>query len=349
MKVNTRDYNGKDIFVGIDVHKKTFAVAVTCEGVLVKSWSMKACGKTLVEQLGSFFKGAQVFSVYEAGFSGFGLHRFLIRNGIKNIVVNPGSIPVEAGCRIKTDKRDAKKMSQQLSVGLLRGIYIPSEEQEDKRSLTRGRDQVVKRRQATGNQLKMKIYYLGLCLPDTRISEAYMKQAEALDLSPGHKMVIDELIESWREDTKRIKRFDEALKKQAVSDELEAIYRSAPGIGAISSRVLSNELGDMSRFDNEKQLSASTGLTPSEYSSGEHIRKGHVTRQGSPQIRAILVEIAWRALKEDQSLQSTYNRIQCRRGSKRAIVAVARKILIRLRKCLKDRALWQDMEASLAA
>ena len=343
MKLVKRDYNGKKIYVGMDVHKNSYAIAVTCEGVVVKSWSMKADNKQLLVQLKEFFPGADIYSAYEAGFSGFAMHRFLIENRVKNIVVNPGSIATESNSRVKTDKKDAKKISQQLSVGLLRGIFIPSKEQEDRRSLTRGRDQVVKRRQAIGNQIKMKIYYLGLFISDSRISEVYMKKVELLKLSAGHQLVLMELVASWRAETERIKRFTEALKKQALEDKLEIIYRSAPGVGAISSRILSNELGDMSRFDNARQLSSSSGLTPSEYSSGEHTRKGHVTRQGSPQIRAILVEIAWRAIREDQNLMEVYHLIKARREGKRAIVAIARKILIRLRKCFKDNKLWQDL------
>lgn len=343
MKIDKRNYKGKKIFIGMDVHKNSYAIAVTCEGVIVKNWSMKADNKQLLFQLKEFFPGADIYSAYEAGFSGFELHRFLTENGVKNIVVNPGSIAVESNSRVKTDKKDARKISQQLSVGLLRGIFVPSREQEDRRSLTRGRDQIVKRRQAIGNQIKMKLYYLGLFISDSRISETFMKKVEQLKLSPGNQLVLMELVASWRAETERIKRFAEALKKQAQEDELETIYRSAPGVGAISSRILSNELGDMSRFDNTRQLSSSTGLTPSEYSSGEHIRKGHVTRQGSPQIRAILVEIAWRAIREDQNLMEIYQRIKARREGKRAIVAIARKILIRLRRCFKDNKLWKDL------
>jgi len=94
-KLKNRDYNGKKVFVGIDVHKKTYAVAATCEGVLVKSWSMKTSQVTLLSQLRIFFEGAEIFTAYEAGFSGFALHRFLEKNGVKSIVVNAGSIAAE--------------------------------------------------------------------------------------------------------------------------------------------------------------------------------------------------------------------------------------------------------------
>jgi len=249
---------------------------------------------------------------------------------------------------VKTDKKDARKMSNQLSLGLLRGIYIPTEEQEDKRSLSRGRQDVVERRQATGNQIKMKLHYLGITVSDVRVSEKFMKEVEGLELSAGHREYLKEQVASWREDTERIKRFNKLLESQAEKDKLEKIYRSAPGIGAISARVLSNELGDMGRFNNGRELSSNSGLTPSEYSSGEHVRKGHITRQGNPRVRAILVEVAWRAIREDKGLREIYENISSRKEGKKAIVAVARRMLLRLRKCLKDQKPWEDLGASAA-
>ena len=185
-------------------------------------------------------------------------------------------------------------------------------------------------------------------MSDVRISEKFMKEVEGLELSPGHKMYLEEQIASWRADTERIRRFNEALKEQAGADNLEGIYRSAPGVGPISARVLSNELGDMSRFNNGRELSSNSGLTPSEYSSGEHVRKGHVTRQGNPRVRAILVEVAWRAIREDQGLREIYENIKSRRESKKAIVAVARRMLLRLRRCLQDQKPWEDLGAAAA-
>ena len=109
------DYTGKTVYIGIDVHIKSYTICCFCEGIKVKSWSMKADGRQLIEQLRRYFTGAKLESAYEAGFSGNVLHRQLLRSGIKNIVVNPGSIEVASRDRVKTDKRDAKKLSQQLS------------------------------------------------------------------------------------------------------------------------------------------------------------------------------------------------------------------------------------------
>ena len=92
----------------------------------------------------------------------------------------------------------------------------------------------------------------------------------------------------------------------------------------------------MIQFKNERQLFSYTGLTPSEYSSGESIRRGHISRQGNSRVRAILVEIAWRAIKKDKALAKFFERLYPRTGKKRAIVAVARKLIGRIRAAFRQ-------------
>jgi transposase len=350
MKVATQDYSGKRVFVGIDVHKKTNVIAAYCEGDLVKKWSSPACPESIADQLTRFFHGAEVHSAYEAGFSGFRFHRVLVTAGIHNIVVHAASVEIRSNDRVKTDKRDAKKIAEQLAAGRLRSIYIPTEEEERRRSLSRGREQVVERRKSIGNQIKMKLHYLGIGIPnEKKMSESLLKYIETLVLADEHRFAMNELIDAWRQESKRIKRFDSELDRQAGKDPLEKIYRSTPGIGSISARTLSNELGDMSRFDNERQLFSASGLTPGEYSSGEHVRRGHISQQGSPRLRGMLTEVAWRAISNDTGLKAFYLRVARRRDSKRAIIAVARKILGRLRHCLKNGVEWKDIVDSAKA
>jgi transposase len=111
----------------------------------------------------NWFKGAKIYTAYEAGFSGFGLHRELdSHKEIKSIVVNAASIAVAANDKVKTDLRDSKKIAEQLSVNRLRGIYIPTEKEESRRTLTRTREQVVDARATT---------YMDLLLVSTSYSE----------------------------------------------------------------------------------------------------------------------------------------------------------------------------------
>jgi len=111
--ISIKSYEGKIVDVGIDVHKRTYTVTCICEGAVVKRASMKATPEAFLEFLKKYFPGAQIHSAYEAGFSGFVLHRFLIKNGIENKVVHPAAIEVSSRDRVKTDKRDSLKIATQ--------------------------------------------------------------------------------------------------------------------------------------------------------------------------------------------------------------------------------------------
>ena len=95
--------------------------------------------------------------------------------------------------------------------------------------------------------------------------------------------------------------------------------------------MCSNELGNLKRFSNEGKLFSYTGLTPGEESSGETVHRGPITKQGNRHIRAVLIEVAWRAIRQDSSLARFYQKVSSRAGAKRAIVAVARKLIGRVR------------------
>lgn len=131
------DYTEKTVFLGIDVHKRTYSISAMCEGCIVKHDTLAASQEILVKYCLRAFKGAAINSAYEAGFCGFVLHRFLISQGIHNIVVHPASIEVESRNHKKTDKRDSKKIVVQLAAGRLESVYVPTLEQENRRYVSR--------------------------------------------------------------------------------------------------------------------------------------------------------------------------------------------------------------------
>ena len=176
--------------------------------------------------------------------------------------------------------------------------------------------------------------------------------AEILEKSPGEEftLAIEVSWAVWRTLDEQIARLEARAKQQAEADPNEAVYRSAPGFGPISSRVCSNELGNLKRFSNERKLSSYTGLTPQEDSSGETVHRGPITKQGNRHIRAVLIEVAWRAIRQDASLARFYQKVSSRAGAKRAIVAVARKLIGRIRAAFCKGELYQsEPEASLQA
>jgi transposase len=253
-----------------------------------------------------------------------------VENGVKNIIVNPGSISTASKDRVKTDKIDARKLALHLSAGMLKGIRIPSEEEEAKRVLTRTREQLVRARSRTKIQIAMKLHQFSLLTAaDTReLTLGRVLQAIATPgIKPEIKLSVERLVELWRVYSAQIRILCKEIRLQGQADSLEDTYRSIPGFGPLTARIVSNELGDMSQFSNERKLFSYVGLTPSESSSGETEHKGHITRQGSSRLRNVLVEAAWMAIRSNTPLRRKFTRVAKRAGKKRAIVAIARKLI----------------------
>ena len=332
------NYNGKSVFIGLDVHKKTYSVTAICEGQVVKRDTMAACPNKLIAYCSKFFQGATIYSAYEAGFCGFHLHRNLVENGINNIVVHASSIEIASRDRVKTDKRDSLKIANQLSVGRLKGIHIPSTHREAFRSISRLREKLVRDRTRIGVQIKSFLNLNGLQThkDNKRVSRKWMSNLNEFDNNCETFFYLKTLAKRWLEVDDGITEIQDRLKLQAnLEVDLERIYRSAPGMGPIVSRVLINELGDMSQFKNERAIYSFTGLTPQEYSSGEHTRQGHISRQGRSILRKVLVQAAWKAVKQDKYLKETFERVSIKAGKKRAIIAIARRLIGHIRSCLK--------------
>jgi transposase len=291
-------------------------------------------------------------SAYEAGFSGFHLHRVLEKNGIQNLVIHAAGIEVASGDKVKTDKRDSLKIATQLEANRLKGIHVPNEEREAKRAITRIRDTVVEHRVTVANQIKALLHLHGLIPPNVnkKVCPKWIESLKKLSMHEDIRYALEQLTDLWKQLTTKIKEIDVRMTKQAAEDHaLEKVYRSAPGIGPVGARVLANELEDMSHFDNERQLFSYTGLTPSEHSSGGHIRKGHISRQGKAMIRKLLVLASWKAIQQDPRLKSIYERISARAGGKRAIIAIARRLIGHIRACFKKRCHYKPEVLAVAA
>lgn len=339
-----RSYVGETAYVGIDVHKRTYAIVARVNQEEVKRWTTAATPSGFATQLLKYFNGAKICTAYEAGFSAFVLHRELERQGIESIVVHAAAVETSAHNRVKTDKRDAKKLAEQLEAGRLKAIRIPPEAQENRRLLSRTRRQLIKQRTMTKNSIRMKAHQFGQIEAEDRREMTHRFVEDLLETLEQSelKVAITALHEIWKAIDEQLRLLKLELEAQASEDANEATYRSAPGVGPISARILSNELGNLLQFDNQRQLFSYTGLTPSEYSSGETIRKGPITKQGNRHIRGVLIEVAWRAIAKDLELEAFYKRLLPRTGAKRAIVAVARKLIGRIRGAFRHQALYQS-------
>jgi len=277
-------YENKKVYIGLDVHKKTYALTAKCEGVIVKRDTIKAAPEELVQYCQKRFSGAEIYTAYEAGFCGFYLHRYLMGNGINSIVVHAASIETSSRDRVKTDKRDSLKIATQLEVGRLKGIHVPSEEQEQRREITRLRERHVKDKHVAGCRIKSLLHRHAWIQwdQDKKMSKSLIQDLLKLKLPSAIMYVLKEFAETWLRLEAKIKKIEKELEKQAKKNpEAHSILQSTPGIGLLGASILANELGDMGQFSNVKCLYSFSGLTPSEHSSGEQRRLGHITRQGS--------------------------------------------------------------------
>jgi transposase len=344
------DFNTtNNVFLGIDVHKRTYSVTAVSENKIIKRASMPADKNVLLAFIRKHFSSSSVCSVYEAGFSGFGLHRFLEENGIKNTVVHAASIETAINNRSKTDKRDSERMAVQLSQGKLKCVNIPSNQREYWRTVTRLRLQYVGDRTRIACRIKSLLYYFDMIpyFHKGKTSRKWVTNLLNLELNEDLSYCLENLVQTWLKLDDSIKNIDKRLKDQAKKDsQINTVYMSMDGLGLTSARILANELGNLIQFKSEKALSCWIGLTPTEHSSGDHKWLGHITRQGKPLIRGILVECAWKAIRINIDLASYFDRIVRNTGSrKKAIVAVARKMICQIRtKFIKGKTFMKHQE-----
>ena len=303
-----KDFREKQVlFVGIDVHKKTYHVTGVWEdGREEFTKSMPADKEILVKYLDRW-RLSRIFAVYEAGYFGYALHDYLIEHGIECKVTPPSLVPGEYGNRVKTDRRDSRKLAMYCAKGFLKGVYVPTVEERSHRQVIRTRRQLVNDRIRKQNQIKSFLTQYGIPLPDVvgKWSKQYMEKLNCLRLRDRWlQKSFTELIRAYEFVDGQIEEQTNLLKELAKEERYRdrvVILRSIPGIGIISAMEMLLELQDVERFSTADQLAAYVGLTPSQYSSGDRIRMGRITRIGKQHLRALLIEAAWIFVRKNAS------------------------------------------------
>ena len=254
----------------------------------------------------------------------------------------PSLVPQEYGNHVKTDRRDARKLAHLLAKGMLKRVWVPTARQRAERQVIRRRKQLIADRVRVQNRIKAELRFYGIEMPapSGQWSQGYVERLEELRLDNRWlEESFQALLAEYRFLTQLIKRQTSLLRELAETTEYAEqvnILRSTPGIGLVSAMEYLVELQDMKRFRRGNRLAAYVGLTPSQYSSGEHLRMGRITAIGKNDLRGTLVEVAWRLIAKDPAMRKKYESIKARAGSKRAIIAIARILLLRTRRMLLD-------------
>lgn len=290
------------VFVGLDVHKDSISVAYAASGCVDPPEFVGPIGTRksdvdkLVRRLQS--KAARVVFAYEAGPCGYVLYRHLTSKGFDCRVVAPSLMPKRPGDRVKNDRRDSMEIARLLRSGDLTPVYVPSVEDEAIRDLCRARDAA--RITLKAAKLRLQSFLLRHGMNYTgraNWSEAHRRYlATVACATPSQQIVFQESVLAVDEQVKRMRRIEEQLRDLASSWRLYPVIESLQalrGVQWIVALTIVAELGDMTRFDNPRQLAAFVGLTPSEHSSGPKRRLGAITKAGNSRARRVLVEGAW--------------------------------------------------------
>lgn len=293
----------KDIMaVGLDAHAKQINVAVlppgSCE--VSEQWQISHEERSLRRLAKRLLKmnDGGVRAVYEAGPCGFALQRTLQALGVDCVVVAPSLIPVKPGERVKTDRRDARKLATLLQAGLLTEVHPPNEQEEALRDLMRAREDAKKDLLSARHRLSKMLLRHGLRFTETknwtkkhrawlkslRFEEAYAQQA------------FDNYLLSTEQIEERVQELDGHIEVAAATGayaEQVGWLRCLRGVDTVTAMTILAELHDFRRFQHPRDLMAYLGLTPSEYSSGSRVKRGSITKAGNSHVRRVLVEAAW--------------------------------------------------------
>jgi transposase len=334
--------SGDDLFVGIDLHKHRWHVTIRTFDVEVFSASIPGTWESLHRVLARY-PGHSLQAVYEAGYFGFRLHDRLVDHGIPCIVTPPSLVPQEYGNRVKTDRRDSSKLAHLLAKGLLKRVWVPSEEELYHRQVIRRRRQLIRDRVRTQSRIKAELRFYGVHLEEPRGGWTKIYCETLRSIKFGNRWMqesFSRLLELYEFLSAQIDKQTQLLRELSETPmyrERVEILQSIPGIGMISAMELLLELQDVSRFRRAEQLAAYVGLTPSQYSSAEKVRMGRITGIGKNTLRSLLVEASWTLIRKDHTMREKYDRIKIHSGGKRAIVAIARTLLLRMRRMLLDK------------
>jgi len=288
------------LWVSLDVHKFSIVAATLPPAggkpEVCRIETTERAIRRFIDRLG----GPRGLAVcYEAGPGGFALWRLLTSIGVACDVVAPSLVPVRAGDRVKTDRRDAKKLVGLYRAGLLRFVHPPTAELEGLRDLLRCRDDVRLARMAARHRVLKQLLRHGRIYREGKTSWSQKHRrwinAQRLD-DPLAQRALEQLLIHLDGIERQLDALDAELEQIATSErwagQVASLVRFR-GISTLTALGLIAEIGDFARFSHPRELASWLGITPSEYSSGDQQHRGHITKAGNRHARRLLVEAAW--------------------------------------------------------
>jgi transposase len=334
-----RDY---DVFVGLDVDKRSISVTFTDHQGLLKSLRMPYNVEHLVSHVRKHFPNQKVAFAYEAGPTGYGLYDGLVAQDFRCLIASPSMIPKAPGQRVKTNRLDSVGLSENLRGGQLKGIHVPSPLYRELRHLTQLRDTFVSEMVGMKQRIKSLLLMEGMEFPPAPAGSQWSfmvkDKLRKLPCSSIVRFKLDQLLDSLEFNEKQVFKTTREIRHFCQNDpELSQCIKymmTVPGIGWIVASQLLARIGDWRELTNIRQLAGFLGLVPTEHSTGERTDRGSITRTGDERLRSKMIQASWSAIRKDQELREFFRSV-CRKhprqqGPRVAIVAVARKLSVRI-------------------
>jgi transposase len=331
------------LFIGMDIHKKSWSVHLRTDLFDHKGFSMPPDASKLVDYVTNHFSDHEVSLTYEAGCCGFTAARYFLNMGWTVKVVNPNDVPrSDKQLYQKTDKLDCRNLCRQLQKDQLHGIYIPTEPEEQLKSLLRQRNQVVKQLRKAKSQIKGLLLFHGIRVPEEFDNPNWSKgftewlqdikwtYATGAACMNSKLRILTMLKSEYLQTSNELRAW---CRKQHKTDYY--LLKSIPGIGGLLAAAILAELGDIRRFNNEREFSNCIGVVPGVHQSSESESKMGLTPRCKALLRSYLIESAWVAIRTDPEIQAYYRK-HAGRNPKNVIVKVAHKMCRRILSVIKS-------------
>jgi transposase len=326
------------LYAGCDLHKQSISVCVMNPARQIVRRHRLLCAneesiRRVFQELGEFEAVVEATARYEWFVK-------LIEPFARRVVLaHPKKLRVIAESTRKSDKLDAQVLAEFLALDMVPASYRPTPRQREHRQLVRQRDRIQKRLTSVKNRIRRMLANYNADRPRLFNAEglAFLKQAR---LSAADRFSMNQFLEEYEFGGRQRKSAEERLKAFAQEGpvrerELRELLRTIPGVGFVTAEVILAELADISRFRAQNQVVAYAGLAPGQRDSAGKTQELHLEKTGSKLLRAMMVEAAWRLVRHSPRWKGIYEKLKSRIRAKKAIVAVARRLLTLVAAVLK--------------
>ena len=342
-KVNEKLFDGQSIYVGIDCHKKNWTVTILGEQYEHKTMSQNPDPDILASYLRRNFPGADYSAVYEAGFNGFYPCRRLRELGINCNVIHAADVPTRQKEKIqKMDPVDSRKLARSLRSKEFEAIHLPEPSLESDRALVRQRFRVMKDVTRTKARVRSLLFQFNISVPDLFTlgqarswSKVYINWLKELQIEhESLKQTLDNYIrigELQRNELLSVNRQVRILSQNDTYRNNYNLLISIPGIGFLTAMTFLAQIGDIRRFERLDDLCDYIGLVPMMHGSGDKMYTGKLINRGRKELKIMIIEAAWEAVRLDPALMARFNELARRMNKNKAIIRIARKLVSRMR------------------